>query len=60
MSYFRRNENYERHLINMDVTALQNAKARAVDNEDWDELNRLQKEEKELENMLNNSFKRRR
>lgn len=48
MSQFRANENYERHVANMDFTAIQNAKAAAVDSEDWDELTRLQKAEEEL------------
>lgn len=48
MSNFKANENYERHLSNMDYTAIQNAKAKAVENEDWDELTRLQKIENEM------------
>ena len=48
MSQFRANENYESHVFNMDYTAIQNAKAKAIDNEDWDELTRLQKAENEL------------
>lgn len=52
MSQFKANENYERHVQNMDYTAIQNAKAKAVDNDDWDELSRLQKIEDELVNEL--------
>lgn len=48
MSNFKFNENHNRHVQNMDYTAIQNAKAKAVDNEDWDELLRLQKIENEL------------
>ncbi|MCU4677465.1 hypothetical protein N7931_17725 [Catenovulum sp. 2E275] len=48
MSQFKANENYERHVKNMDYTAIQNTKAKAIDNDDWDELSRLQKIEDEL------------
>jgi len=40
MSQFKVNENYNRHVANMDYTQIQNAKATAIDKEDWDELTR--------------------
>ncbi|MBE0362093.1 hypothetical protein PULV_a3888 [Pseudoalteromonas ulvae UL12] len=36
MPQFKANENYERHVMNMEYTDIQNAKAIAIDNEDWD------------------------
>lgn len=48
MSLFKANENFQRHVANMDYTNLQNAKAKAIDNEDWDRLSELQKLEDEL------------
>ena len=48
MSQFKANENYNRHVVNMDYTAIQNAKAKAIDNNDWDKLTELQKIEEEL------------
>jgi hypothetical protein len=46
MSQFKANKNYERHVQNMDYTQIQNAKAKAIDEENWSELSRVQ----ELEN----------
>jgi hypothetical protein len=48
MSQFKANENYGRHLLNMDYTAIQNAKTLAMDNDNWDEYDRLQEQEDQL------------
>ena len=48
MSQFKANENYERHVMNMDYTDIQNAKAKAIDNEDWDKLTQLQNAENKM------------
>ena len=45
---FKANENYNRHVANMDYTEIQNAKAKAIDNEDWDKLTELQNLESSL------------
>lgn len=50
MSQFKANENHDRHVANMDYTDIQNAKAKAIDNEDWDKLT-------ELQNIENSIFK---
>lgn len=42
MSQFKTNEGYDNHVSSMDYTSIQNAKATAIDSEDWDELTRLQ------------------
>lgn len=48
MSQFKANENYNRHVANMDYTEIQNAKANAIDNENWDKLTELQNLENDL------------
>ena len=52
MSQFNANENYQRHVANMDYTAIQNAKANAIDAGDWDKLAELQEAEAELVKQL--------
>ena len=51
MSSFKANENYGKHIINMDYTAIQNAKALAMDNDDWDAFDSACEAEKEWESM---------
>ena len=51
MSQFQANENYGKHVTNMDYTSIQNAKALAIDNEDWDAFNLAVAAEKEWEAM---------
>jgi hypothetical protein len=38
MSTFTAAENFEVHVSNMNYTAIQNMKAKAFDDEDWDKL----------------------
>ena len=45
MSSFKANENYGKHVINMDYTSIQNAKA------DWDAFDSACEAEKEWESM---------
>lgn len=47
MSQFKSNENYGCHVINMDYTAIQNAKALAMDNDDWDAYDLVAEAEEE-------------
>ena len=51
MSQFKANENYGKHILNMDYTAIQNAKALAMDNDDWDAYDQACEAEKEWESM---------
>jgi hypothetical protein len=40
MSQFAANENFSKHVSNMDYTAIQNMKANAIDAQDWEALDR--------------------
>lgn len=51
MSSFKANENYGKHTINMDYTSIQNAKALALDSDDWDAFDLAVEDEKEWESM---------
>ena len=51
MSSFKANENYGKHVINMDYTSIQNAKALAMDNDDWSAYDSACEAEKEWESM---------
>ena len=50
MSAYKSNENYGKHIINMDYTSIQNAKALAIDNEDWNAYDLAAQAEKEWVN----------
>lgn len=50
MSQFRANENYGRHVSNMDYTSIQNAKAAALDSGDIDAYDAAVEAEEELLN----------
>jgi hypothetical protein len=45
---FNANENYDRHVANMDYTRIQNAKAKAIENRDWDALTELDLQEAQM------------
>jgi hypothetical protein len=47
MSQFAANENFSKHVSNMDYTAIQNMKAKAIDEQDWDALDRADALEKQ-------------
>ena len=49
MSAYKVNENYGKHIINMDYTSIQNAKSLAMDNEDWNAYDLATQAEKEWE-----------
>lgn len=49
MSQFKANENHNTHLGNMCYTEIQNAKALAMDNDDWDAYDEAAEAEKQWE-----------
>ena len=51
MSHFNANENFTKHQVNMDYTAIKNMQAKAMDDGDWDSFDEAVKLEEEWELM---------
>ena len=47
MSQFKANENYAKHVSDMDYTAIKNMQAKALDENDWDKFDAAHELEKQ-------------